>query len=220
MRRLLAIGAIAAAAAFAQTSGSITVGGTTPEAFSITNASDGALSSTLTLASLTPANNGTLVAITPVEVHLRSNKAYKLTAGATFNITGPGAADGGLPITPADIGFGIETVDGTGANVANTPRTATGTDTIAGGYDYTTTAVGSTPVTDGLTPFDGTTKGNLAGIIGSGIPVISGKRISAKGNIETPNNFLKLKFGVATLPQYFTPNTSFSAVISLAIATP
>jgi hypothetical protein len=48
---------------------------------------------------------------------------------------------------------------------------------------------------------------------------VQGTRISKKGNIITPDNFVKLTFGAATLPQYFTPTTGFQAVITLTVVT-
>ena len=74
------------------------------------------------------------------------------------------------------------------------------------------------PVTNGMTPFVANTNGTLADIA---IPkqLATGSRVSKKGNIQTNNNFLKLTFGVATLPQYFTPTTGFQAVITLTAVT-
>src|SRR5215831_14736165 len=109
-RRLtVLLGAITmlASTAFAQTAGTVTVTGTNPEAFSLTNTSDGALSSTIALGSLTPGNTNTLTTGT-ADIRLRSNKVYKVTAQASaLNVTGAGSADGGDTISLSDIGFGI-----------------------------------------------------------------------------------------------------------------
>jgi hypothetical protein len=213
MKRILAIGAFAAAAAFAQTSGTITVTGSIPEAISLTNTSDTALSSTQSLGALTAANNSTLAAITPVDVRIRSNKQYKLNAAMTLTNAGPGPDDGGDPIAATDIGFGIEARNATGGNLA-----AGHTDTITTKFDYTSTHMSALPVTNGLTPFTAGTNGTLADIA-TATEVVTGSRISKKGNIQTNNNFVQLSFGVATLPQYFSPTTGFTAVITLTAVT-
>ena len=123
-----------------------------------------------------------------------------------MSVTGAGSTDGGSDISLSDIGFGIVSITATGANVASGH-----TDTIVSGYD----ASGGWPApTNGLTPSFGKTLNNIT----SGPQVLSGTRISSKGNMATDNNFINVRFGVATLPQFFTPNTGFSTVITLTIA--
>jgi hypothetical protein len=194
---------------FAQTTGTITVSGTDPEAFSITNTSNAQLSATIVLGTLSPATGGTLINGT-TQIRLRSNKEYKLTAQATaLNFVGAGSDDGGDPIALTDFGFGISSIDATGANVANSSG-----HTIVTLYDYDPRTVS---VTNGLTPFVPATHGTLNDITSS-TQILSGPRISAVGNISTDNNFILATLVVATLPQYFTPNTSFSTTITLTIA--
>ncbi len=197
-----------ATGAFAKTNGTITVTGTNPEAFSLTNVSEGALSSTIALGTLTPAAGGTLNTNTAT-IRLRSNKAYKVTAQAgTLSVTGAGSADGGSSIALSDIGFGITATSLTGANVANTGSRA---DAIAAGFDVS----GGWPVaTNGLTPAFTKTLNNIS----SATQVLSGTRISSKGNLTTDNNFITATFGASTLPQFFTPNSGFSSVITLTVA--
>ena len=199
---------------FAQTTGTITVTGTTPTSVSATNTSDSNLSATVALGSLTPATGAALASGT-VQIRLRSNKAYTLSAQATaLNFSSPGAADGGSAITLDDIGFGITAIDATGANV-----TSGHTDTIVGGsptFDYRS---GWPAVSNGLTPFIAGTHATLNNI-SANTQVLSGSRISAKGNISTNNNFVLVTFGLATLPQYFTPNSGFSSTITLTVAAP
>jgi hypothetical protein len=212
-RKLLlsaAVMTMAVCTGFAQT-GTITVTGTDPVAVSLTNSTETALSSTIALGVLTPANNNTLTTSTPVEVRLRSNKAYNLTAAASaLTFTAAGSDDGGSPIALTDIGFGVTSSTLTGANVANT---GSRTDTVAAGYSV---ATWPTP-TNGLTPAFTKTLNNITG---AGVQIISGSRISAKGNLATDNNYISLFFGVATLPQFFTPNSGFSTTVTLTIAAP
>ena len=208
-----ALGMLLGTALFAQTSGTITINGSIPDAISITNTSDSTLSTTQSLGALTAANSSTLASITPVDVRIRSNKQYKLNAQATFTNAGAGSDDGGQAISASDIGFGITARDATGT------RMATGhTDTLTAKFDYTTTGFSSLPVTNGLTPFVAGTNGTLNDISAS-TQVIQGSRISKLGNINTQENFLKLTFGAATLPQYFSPTTGFSAVVTLTAVT-
>src|SRR5438552_15288433 len=76
----------------AQTTGTITVTGTTPTAVSVTNTSDSTLSATVALGTLTPAAGGTLASTTE-QARLRSNKAYTLSAEAgALSISRPAAA--------------------------------------------------------------------------------------------------------------------------------
>lgn len=195
-----------ASAAFAQT-GTITVSGTTPEAFSMTNTSGNTLSATIAFNVMTPANSTTVVSDEAI-VRMRSNKAYKVSAqAAALNITGPGAADGGDTIALSDFGFGITQVVTTGGNVA-TPRT----DTVAPNFSVTSWPA----ATNGLTPSFTRRLSDIAAP--ASIDVLSGTRISKKGNLATDDNFIEVKFGVATLPQFFTPNTGFSTIITLTMA--
>jgi hypothetical protein len=196
-------------AGLAQTSGTITINGTDPDAFSITNTSDATLSATVVLGVLTPATGGVLTNGS-TQIRLRSNKAYYLNAQATaLNITGPGAADGGNTISLSDLGFGVSSLDATGANVANHVG-----HTVVALFNYDPAAVA---VTNGLTPYVPGTQGTLNDITAS-TQILSGPRISTQGNISTDNNFILCTISVATLPQYFTPNTSFSTTITLTMA--
>jgi hypothetical protein len=213
MKNLFVLFLLVTAAALAQTSGTVTLTGTIPDAVSITNSSDTALSTTVTLGVLVATNNTALVAITPVDVHVRSNKQYKLNASMVFTNAGNGTVAGGDSIAATDIGFGITAVSATGANVA-----AGHTDTLTTKFDYTTTPMSALPNATGTTPFVAGTNGTLNDISTS-TQVVQGTRISRKGNIITPDNYLKLTFGVATLPQYFTPTTGFQAVITLTVVT-
>lgn len=195
-----------ASAAFAQT-GTITVTGTTPDAFSMTNTSGNALSATIAFNVMTPANSTTVVS-DEATVRMRSNKAYKVSAQAgSLTVNGAGAADGGDTISLSDFGFGITSVVNNGANVAGNPGRA---DTVATNFSV----VSWPAATNGLTPSFTKTLFDIT----STTDVLTGPRISKKGNLATDNNFIEVKFGVATLPQYFTPNTGFSTVITLTMA--
>ena len=177
--RIILLSALAGAAAFAQSAGTITITGSIPQSVSITSDTNAALSTTAVLGPLTAKNSSTLTQIPPVVVRIRSNQQYRLTATSVFTITGAGLNDGGQAITPADIGFGITARDATGA------RVATGhTDTITPRFDYTTTGFAALPVTDGLTPFVAGTHGTLNDLTTS-TQIIQGSRVSRLGNIQT-----------------------------------
>lgn len=216
MKRTLLVLAVAilACAPFvaAQTTGTISLSGNIPEAYSLTSSGGTQIvGATVALGALIPVNNQTLVTNETVVGYLRSNHKYKLTAQALSLTRGTGSDDGGLAIQLSDIGFGIRGLakSGTGGNVVNW-----GTQAVVTGFDYTT--AWPTP-SGGLTPFDGTTYKNL-GNITADTQILGGQRISNKGNITTTDNAVQLTFGFAVLPQYFSPDTGFSTTITLTIA--
>jgi hypothetical protein len=206
---LLGAAMMMASAAFAQTTGTINVTGQNPEAFSLTDTTGVPLSATLALGTLTPANGNAVTVAPPVTVRIRSNKAYKLSAQAsTLTVTTPGLADNGDTIALTDIGFGITGLTLTGTNVANT---GSRTESIPAGFDVS----GGWPTAiNGLTP----TFGKTLASIQTDTQILTGTRVSKKGNMATDNNFISISFGAAALPQYFTPNAGFSSTITLTIA--
>jgi len=201
---LVGIVLVTASAAFAQTTGTINITGTIPDAVSMTDTSGVPLSTTVALGVLTPADTATM-ATGAATVRLRSNKAYTLSADAVLNFGAVVADNGGDPITLADIGFAITGMTLTGTNVATG-----GSHTVATGFNLP----GAWPVSaDGLTPVFGKTLSNIT----TSTQILSGSRISKKGNMMTNNNFIGVTLGVAVLPQYFTPN-GFTATITLTMA--
>ena len=213
--QILTLGTLAAAAAFSQTTGTITINGSIPDSISITNTGDTLLTTTTSLGALVAANSSTLATLpAPVDVRIRSNKQFKLNAVAVFTNAGAGLDDGGQPMTSSDIGFGITAKNVAGGNVVG----ARGLDAITTKFDYITTAFGSLTVPNGKTPFVAGTNGTLADIVASA-QLMTGNRISNKGNIQSDDNFMLLSFNAATLPQYFSPTTGFSAVITLTPVT-
>jgi hypothetical protein len=198
---------LAVPAALAQT-GTITITGAVPSAFSITSNTNAALSATVALGTLTPGNTNTLTTGTVV-ARLRSNVSYHLSAQAVNTGIGATADD----IQATDIGFGITAFSAAGADVITVPAR---TDAIVAKWDYT----GGFPApVNGLSPFVTATKATLADI-SANTSVLSGPRISARGNDGTSDNFAQATFGVAVLPQYFTQNASFQSVITLTMTTP
>jgi len=206
---LLGAAMMMASAAFAQTTGTINVTGINPEAFSLTDTGGNALSTTIALGTLTPGADNTLTTGGPVTVRMRSNKAYKVTAQASaLTFTTPGLADLGDTITLSDIGFGVTGMTLTGANVANT---GSRTETLPGGFDV---SGGWPAASNGLNPSFALTLNSIT----SPTQILAGGRISKRGNLITDNNFISVSFGVAVLPQFFTPNAGFSTTITLTMA--
>jgi len=220
MKRTLLVLAVAILAcaqfASAQTAGTITVQGLIPEAFSLTNSSGIVLPTptTIDLGTLQPANDQDLVEKTSVTLYLRSNKKYTLTASAGSILRGTGSADGGFNIQLSDIGFGVRSLDTTGANVVN-PTTHVINDAK---FDYSAwpTATGGLL---GKDEFIAQNKGTLDDVKSSGAVILKGNRISNKGNISTTSNAVLLTLGFAVLPQYFSPDDTFSSAVLLTIAT-
>ena len=215
MKRTLLILAVAilACAPFvtAQTTGTLSLSGNIPEAYSLTNVGGTQISAaSVALGALIPANNQTLVTDETVAGYLRSNHKYKLTAQVGTLTRGAGSADNGDSIQLSDIGFGIRGLVKNGANVVNQASHVAVTK-----FDYT----GGWPsVSGGLTPFVAGTNGTLNDIT-TDTQVLGGQRISKLGNITTTDNAVQLTFGFAVLPQYFSPDGGFSATITLTVAT-
>ena len=153
-------------------------------------------------------------------IHLRSNAVYKLSAmvGAPTNM-GTGittvAGNTAAAIQLGDIAFGISAIDVSGASVVGGGTgTATRTDTIVNtvttgpNFNYTTATT-----TTGRMTFPATLHDITAATM-----LLSGDRISASGDNGSTDNFMgvSLKFGY--VPQYFTPETAFSFVVTLTIA--
>lgn len=216
LKQLITLAALAAASALAQErTGTITITGTVPDAISMTASDNASLGATASLGSLAPRETGSLAKFaTPVEIRIRSNKRFTLSAQATFTNSGAGANDGGLALQASDIGFGIVAKDATGVNVVNS-RTS---DAITEKFDYTAASFESLPITNGRTPFDGTTHATLDQLTSS-TTIMTGNRISRSGTIGSSDNFLQLRFDAAALPQYFSPTTAFTATVTLTAAT-
>jgi hypothetical protein len=201
------------------TTGSGSFGGTVPTAFSITNTSNGSLTGALGSFSTLTVGKGTMAAPTALQVQLRSNYLYKLTANAavTTGITdGIATAAGSTAgsITTGDIGFGVTAALGvSGASVVNGGAIPTRTDTIVTGFDAT---AGWPSITNGHTPSFTKT---LHSIYGTDVQILSGDRISASGDDSSSDNFLLLTMGIAALPQYWSPSAGFSGSVTLTIAT-
>ena len=198
----------------------ITFNGSVPATYSILNASDAALTDVdATFVSAIGVN--TLTEATHV-IHLRSNAVYKLSAivGTPTNIgTGVATVAGSTlaAIQLGDIGFGISAINVLGASVVNGGSTPTRTDTVVvvtttgPNFNYTSpTAVNGRMTAN---PFPATLYN-----ITSATQLLSGDRISASGDNGSTDNFMgvSLKFGY--VPQYFTPETAFSFVVTLTIA--
>jgi len=205
-------------AIFAQgTTGTGTYSGTVPETYSISNTSDGNLAGTLGAFSTLTIGKGTLAAPTPLQIRLRSNHTYQITANAsvTSGITdGAGSAVGttAQAIKTGDIGFGFTAaIDKSGASVVNGGATPTRTDTIVSGFDASS---GWPSVSNGHTPSFTKT---LHDVYGADTQILSGDRISASGDNNSSDNFLLVTVGVATLPQYLTPG-AFSGSVTFTIA--
>jgi hypothetical protein len=202
--------------ASAQGSGGGSGQGSDPPVFFLTSAANGTLSANWDFGSVTPTNTSTLVTRN-VTMRLRSNAAYKLTAVAgALQFTGAATNDGGDALTLSDIGFGVTATTLTGANVANT---GSRDDEITEGFNYTS---GFPSITNGKTPFlgaaDASHTGNLNDITGGGLQILKGGRVSADGDLSSTDNFITVTVSLALLPQFFTPNTTFSSALTLTIA--
>jgi hypothetical protein len=201
------------------TGGTGSFGGTVPTVFSITNTSNGSLSSALGSFSTLTIGKGTMATPTGLQLQLRSNYLYKLTANAAVTSgitdgTATVASNTAGAIKTGDIGFGFTAaLDASGASVVNGGLTPTRTDTIVTGFDASS---GWPSITDGRTPSFTKT---LHDIYGSDVQILSGDRISASGDNSSDDNFLLVTLSIAAVPQYWTPAAGFSGTVTLTIAT-
>jgi len=212
-----AIFVMAPALTFAQaTTGTGGFSGSVPTTFTITNASNGSLAGGASYwdfsSNMTIGKNGVLATGSDLVFRMRSNADYQLQAqvGSLSGIadgTGATAGSTAKDLTLGDIGFGVTAeIDASGASVVGSR-----TDTINTGFDVSS---GWATASDGRISFSKT----LHDIYGSPVQILSGPRISASGDNSSSDNFLLVKVGVAALPQYFTPATSFSGVVTLTIS--
>lgn len=225
MRLMLMAGIITltSMAAMAQSTGTVTVGGTVNRSFALRwwsftnvngvsgtnapNTQNSPLAFTLDLGDVSP-NNTNAYAGGKVRMIMRSNAAYTLSAQVTSS-TGFGTAASG-EITLSDVGFGIHNFANSGTLVSGDPAADA---SAFPAYKYDPTA--STKDTDGVPQFtatlnDFTTVKQL----------MDGPRISRRGGLTSPNNGLLLDAVYAVGPQFFTPSGAFSATMTFTMATP
>jgi hypothetical protein len=203
--------------AMAQTSGIITLNATVPDAFSFTNTSNGSIGTvTVNLGSLAVPLSPAMVTDASTILRLRSNKAYKVMAAASAPGAPSGTPDGGDTMLLKDIGFGITAIGNNG-----TGNLATGqTNTIATNQDYTGGNWPPAVPADGLTPFGAVANKGSLNEVASSTQILSGSRISKRGNVVTTDNYITITLGFAVLPQYFTPDTGFTTNVTLTMSLP
>jgi hypothetical protein len=196
--------------------GDITFGGTVPAVCWITDISNGSLVGVLGDFSTLTVGKGVLKVPTPLAIRLRSNAPYKIMVqlGSLVGITDGLATPAGRTaqaIKTGDIGFGITAVDVSLSRVVGGGSTPIREDLIAAGFDA---RGGWSKVHNGHTP--NFTK-TLHDISATDTQILSGPRISADGDNNSNNNFLTVRVGITTLPQYLTA-VSFSGIVTFTVA--
>jgi hypothetical protein len=211
---MITIVATHAASSSLSSSGTATLSGTVPTTFNISNTSNGSLSGAFGPFGTMVVGNGMLSAPSPVLFRLRSNAPYILTAqvGALEGISDGMAGTNSSTIKTADIGFGFTaSIEQSGSSVVGGGATPTRMDTIAPGFDmrggWPSPSGGNTPV------FTKT----LHDIYGQDVQILSGPRISAKGDNSSDDNFITITVGIAALPQYWNAG-AFRGVVTFTIA--
>lgn len=213
----------AAATASAQTSGTVTVGGTVAKSASIRwwsftalntesganspNTQNSPLLFTLNVGDVSPANTNSYAG-GKVRVVLRSNAAYALSAQVTSS-SGFGSAGSG-DLSLSDVGFGLANMANSGSLVFGDPATNS---VFAGSFGNDPSAASKN--SDGIPTF----ATSLNGVASSATQVLSGPRISKGGSVSSANNGLLVDTIYAIGPQFFTP-TTFSATVTYTITTP
>lgn len=220
----LALTMVLAGTSHAQNTGTVTVNGTVGNAASLrwwsytplntesgVNApavQGGPLSFVLDLGDVAAGNNLNTFAGGTVQLMLRSNNTYTLSAQVTAS-AGFGVAING-DVVQSDIGFGLANLSNSGPLVLGDPATNS---TIAPAFANDPS--GAPLDVDGVPTFS-TTLADLAGPQ----PVLSGPRISAGGGMGSPNNGLLVDTIYALAPQLFTPTGAFSATVTYTMSTP
>jgi hypothetical protein len=203
--------------AMAQTSGIITLTATVPQAFSFTNTSNGTIGTVpVNLGSLLVPLSPAMVVDNSTVLRLRSNITYKVSAVASTPPPPTGTPDNGDTMLLKDIGFGITAIGNNGIGNLTTGQS----NTILTNQDYTGANWPPAVPADGLTPFGAVAhKGSLNEIAAS-TQILSGSRISKRGNVVTTDNYITVTLGFAVLPQYFTPDTGFTTNVTLTMSVP
>ncbi|HWP42623.1 MAG TPA: hypothetical protein VNO14_05270 [Blastocatellia bacterium] len=171
---------------------------------------------TLDLGDVSPNNTNSFVGGT-VQVIMRTNAAYTLSAAVTAS-SGFGAV-GNLngDISLADIGFGLPgtslAASGSGALVLPTAVTNS---TVVAAFDNSPLAASKDA--DDIPIFSSTL--NSLATTAPGTQILSGPRISRGGGLNSPNNGLLADTVYAVGPQFFSPTGGFSATVTYTLATP
>jgi len=189
----LVVAVSCAATALAQDSGNAVVAGSIPAAFSITFGSADVGSESAATETVAFAGPGD--GVSHLQIRLRSNQAYALSAQLTDFAT----YNGNNGLTPEQIVFAIGSVEVSGPNVAN-PQDHLSQFLFTSGARSASASRASHPRT--LQEF-------LLNQV-----ILSGPRISQRGNLATNNNFL-----LVTLNTLHS-DTSFSASITLTLSAP
>lgn len=226
-RKWMALGALAAFAAFApsasaQTSGTVVISGSVVAAVKLTSggaaslsgnsgggvttqsAADAALATVVDFGDVGPANTNTYVCFSQ-PLFLRANAASTLSAAVTAATFGAGAGD----LQKSDIGIGFQNLAAGGANADIS------TSTVAAGYSADPCAA---TVTNGVPTFSQTLNSLATAAPGTAVLTSTGP-ISVRGNFASNSNAADLDLKLAIVPQAFTVGT-FSATITLTMTTP
>jgi hypothetical protein len=169
---------------------------------------NGVLSFQLDLSDMAAGNNLDNYSGGAVQVILRSNTAYTLTAQVTASSGFGTAANGDLAL--ADVGVGVTGLTNSGPKVFGDPAAGS---TIAAGFNADPSAAAKDVDEE---PIFGATLNDLTG----GTQILNGPRISNRGGIGSPNNGLIVDTMYAIGPQFYTPVDPFSATVTYTLATP
>jgi hypothetical protein len=185
-----------------------------PTAFNISSVNNGSLSGAFGSFGTMAIGNGMLSTPSPVVFRLRSNAPYILTAqvGVLSGISDGEAGTDSAGIKTGDIGFGFTAaIDQSGASVVGGGGSPSRMDTITPGFDMRN---GWPSASGGQTPVFTRT---LHDIYGRNVQILSGPRISAKGDNGSDDNFITVTVGIAALPQYWNAG-AFRGVVTFTIA--
>lgn len=212
-----------APAIFAQTSGTVTISGTTSAAVKLTSggvatlagnvgggitaqsAADAALATVVNFGEVGPGNTNTYVCFTQ-PLFLRANAASTVSAAVTAE-SFPGGSNA---VQKSDIGIGFQNL------AAGGPNADVSTTTIVAAYATDPCAA---PINGDGIPTYSAALSTLATTTPGTAVITSTGPISLRGSFNSPNNVGEVDLLLAMVPQSYEAS-SFSATLTLTMTTP
>ncbi|MCA9752234.1 MAG: hypothetical protein R3B81_05750 [bacterium] len=210
--------------AFAQSTGNVNIVGRVDKAaairwwsFAPTNSGvgsnapatqNGALDFSLDVSDVAAGNNLDSYTGGAVQMMIRSNAPFNLTAQVTASSGFGSVAAGDIALT--DVGFGLSGLTNSGPKVFGDPATNS---VVSPGFSADP-AVASKDVDE--EPIFSATIDDLSG----GVQIISGPRVSNRGGVGSPNNGMLIDTSYAIGPQFYSPTDPIQATVTYTLATP
>ena len=220
---MLALAALLAAPALAQSNGTVQIGGSVSPAVKFTSggaamltgnlggavttqsAADAALATVVNFGDVGPGNSNAYVCFNQ-PLYLRANGASTLSAAVTAESFGAGVSD----VHKSDIGFGFQNL------AAGGPNASIATTTITAAYNADPCAAAKDP--DGVPSYSASLASVGTAAPGTAVIVSTGP-ISLRGNFNSQSNEADVDLKLAIAPQNYTVG-AFSATLTMTLTSP